>query len=117
MAENIVAILVNPQVLLGEFGRFDPEFFGNSVDIAVIKDRADAFAAIGATQAIDPGEGFVMQRMNAFVQIHFFVMFSELFDKSLCLGFDLCGTLPEAFCIVIIHWAGYKFFFAFVGIV
>jgi len=115
LAEDVVALFVNLEVAFGEFGRFDAQLFSDPVNVAVVEDRADAFAAIGAAQAVYLAEGLFMKGMNTFIQVHLFVAFPQLFEKSLCFSFNLGGTLPEAFCIVIIHWAGCKFFFAFPG--
>jgi len=105
LAEYIVALLVNFQVAFGEFGGFDPQFFRDTVDVAVVKNRADRFAAIGAAQAVDLAECLLVQGMNTFIQVDFFVVFPEFLEKSLCLLFNPTSTLSELFDVVFIHWA------------
>ena len=69
LVEDVVAFLVEVEVLAHEFGRAHFKMAGNALNIAVAEYRAGRLAAVGALQAVGIFEDFIVQLGNRGVQL------------------------------------------------
>jgi hypothetical protein len=86
--EYVIAIGVEMQVLLDQFGRAQAQMLGNPVNVDIPENGTGGFAAIGAGKAIDFREGLIVSLPDDAVKIFGWSALdtSKQFFKAFAIG-------------------------------
>jgi len=90
----MVAIFINPQILIDETSGFEAEVFRNSVNVFLGEKRAGGFAAIGALKAVCAGKNFFVCVVKSGVNLSGFFGLERL-QQLLMILFLSGGLLAQ----------------------
>ena len=95
-----IAIFVHAQIGVSERGDLGLQMFGNALNVDGPKNGRCCFAAVGALQAIQALENFIVHTVKLLVQI-----FSppQCAEEFFIFFFLLLGNI-EVFAQLVIHW-------------